>query len=340
MATSAIRMASIPKEFVWKRMHSLMGLWFLIFLAEHLFTNSQAALFFGDDGYWFVHSVDFLRNIPYLPVIEMVLLGIPIVYHMVWGVYYMMSSKSNAYVSDGSTPLLKYKRNRAYSWQRYTAWILLVGLILHVVQMRFLDYPYKFKQAGKPYYYLKLVVDPGLYPVADRLGVKLFDRKAIMREKNRLLKQEYKMGMVKERIVEIQQEVFPEEEGGYNSELDHSYQSLQGFQALQDHIRGLESRKLKENEVMAVSSSFGSLELLSVRQTFQSITMCILYSIFVAAAVFHGFNGLWTFLITWGLILSRKSHTKTMTFCLGLMFVVGFLGMMSIWGTYFINLKY
>jgi succinate dehydrogenase / fumarate reductase cytochrome b subunit len=206
-----------------------------------------------------------------------------------------------------------------------------------VVQMRFLDRPYKFKQAGKPYYYVKLTVDPGLYPVANRLGVKLFDRKSIMREKNRLLKQEYQMGMVKERLLELEEEVFPEE--GYNSELDNSYQSLQGFEALQDHIKGLESRKLKDHEVMAVSTSFGSLELLSVRQTFQSVTMCILYTIFVAAAVFHGFNGLWTFLITWGLILSRRAHARMATFCLGLMFVVGFLGMMSIWGSYFINLK-
>lgn len=317
-----------------------MGLWFLIFLVEHLFTNSQAALFFGDDGFWFVRSVDFLKNIPYLPVVEIVLLGIPIVYHAVWGIYYMVSSKSNAYLSDGSTPLLKHKRNRAYSWHRYTAWVLLFGIVAHVVQMRVLDYPYKFKQAGKPYYYVKLTVDPGLYPVADRLGVKLFDRKSIMREKNRLLKQEYKMGMVKDRILEIEGEAFPENVGEYNSELDNSYQSLQGFEALQDHIKGLESRKLKDNEVMAVSTSFGSLELLSVRQTFQSIPMCIFYTIFVAAAVFHGFNGLWTFLITWGLILSRKAHARMATFCLGLMFVVGFLGMMSIWGTYFINLKH
>ena len=117
--------------------------------------------------------------------------------------------------------------------------------------------------------------------------------------------------------------------------MDHLQQSLQKFGLMREHINGLESRKINSNEVIAVSKSFGSLELLSVRETFQSVIMCLLYSVFVAAAVFHGFNGLWTFLITWGLILSRRAHSTGKTFSIGLMFIVGFLGFMSIWGTFF-----
>ena len=50
--------AVIPRAFIWRRLHSLMGLWLVLFLGEHLLTNSQAALWLGDNGKGFV---DFYR---------------------------------------------------------------------------------------------------------------------------------------------------------------------------------------------------------------------------------------------------------------------------------------
>lgn len=330
----------VPRVFVWRRLHSLMGLWFLVFLTEHLFTNSQVALFFGSDALWFVRSVDFLRNIPYLQVIECVLLGVPILYHAVWGIWYMLSSKSNSYPSDGSKPKMTYARSYAYTWQRLSSWVILVGIILHVIQMRFIDYPYKYQFGSNAQYYTRLQVDPGLYAVADRIGVKLYDAKAIEREKEGFSSMEHKILMVQERLDEMELgSSRVDDEFDYNSEADNAYQTLQRYELEREHIRGLESRPIKEGEVMAVSRSFGNLELLSVRETFQSITMCVLYSIFVLAAVFHGFNGLWTFMITWGIILSRKAHSTASNFCTGLMFFVGFLGFMSIWGTFFLTMR-
>lgn len=336
-----VQARAVPREFIWRRVHSLTGFWFLLFLIEHLFTNSQAALFFGDDGFWFVRSVNFLRNLPYLHVIEIVLLGVPILLHMVLGIFYIFTAKSNCIHSDGSSPLLKYGRNRAYTYQRWSSWIIAIGLVLHVVQMRFLDYPAEVKLGGKPFFYTKLHVDPGLYPVADRLGVRLYDSKAILREKEKLSKLEHKAAIVGDRLKEVkQEEIETPTPGVYNSELDNIYQSLQTYQAQRDHIRGLESRNLQTaGDVMVVSPNFGDILLLSVRQTFQSVPMCILYTIFVIAAVYHGFNGLWTMLITWGVMLSKRSQERMVPFCIGLMFVIGFLGMVSIWGTYFINLK-
>lgn len=35
----------LPSAFIWRRAHSLTGLWLVLFLIEHLLTNSQAALF-------------------------------------------------------------------------------------------------------------------------------------------------------------------------------------------------------------------------------------------------------------------------------------------------------
>src|SRR3990167_10770176 len=160
-----------------------MGLWFLIFLIEHLFTNSQVALFLGNDGIWFVNSVDWLRNIPYLHVIEVTLLGVPILYHACFGIYYIFSAKTNSRGSNGAKPTMRYGRNYAYTWQRISAWILLFGIIFHVVQMRFIDYPYKYGHGDKARYYTRLKVDPQLYPIVDRLNVKLYDQNAIERDK-------------------------------------------------------------------------------------------------------------------------------------------------------------
>ena len=328
----------VPREFVYKRLHSLMGLWFLIFLIEHLFTNSQVALFFGNNGIWFVNTVDWLRNIPYLQAIEVGLLGIPILYHAGFGIYYSFSSRSNSRSSSGAKPALKYGRNIAYTWQRITAWILLIGIVLHVVQMRFIDYPYKYRWSDQVRYYARLKVDPLLYSVADRLNVKLYDQNAIAHEKEEYAKLGHKISLVEARKKELLQETREHQTGEvYNSEMDNVYQSLQKYELLREHIRGLEKRTIQEKQVIAVSQSFGALELLNVREAFQSVTMCVLYTLFVFAAVFHGFNGLWTFLITWGLILSRQSQSSMKNFSLGLMFIFGCLGLMAIWGTFFLS---
>ena len=95
------------QEFVWKRLHSLMGLWLVLFLIEHLFVNSQAALLLGGNGKSFVDAVNAIHNLPYLPAIEIGLLGIPILIHMVWGIKILFTSKSNVSSSDGSKPYIK-----------------------------------------------------------------------------------------------------------------------------------------------------------------------------------------------------------------------------------------
>ena len=321
----------VPREFVFRRLHSLMGLCFLLFLIEHLFTNSQIAWFFTDQKLWFVRSVNFLGNIPYLHVLEWVLIGIPIFYHAVLGVYYMLASQSNAYISDGSVCCLKTKKNRAYTWQRLSAWILLLGIALHVIQMRLIHYPYRDQNRN----YIKLTVDPGLYKVAYGLKAQLYDGKAIDEEKDRLETLGKKISFVKDRLDEYKKEdSFSGEKPRYDSEMEAIYESLGNYTRLKDHVRGLQSAPIKKSEVMAVSNSFGVVELLMIRQIFQNPFFCIAYSIFILAAVFHGLNGLWTFLITWGILLSEKSQSQIRLVCRGLMFVLGFLGAMSVWGTY------
>ena len=59
--------STLPSAFIWRRVHSLMGLWLVLFLMEHLLTNSQAALLLGDNGKMFVQMVNGLHNLPFFP---------------------------------------------------------------------------------------------------------------------------------------------------------------------------------------------------------------------------------------------------------------------------------
>jgi succinate dehydrogenase / fumarate reductase cytochrome b subunit len=261
---------SASHTFLWRRVHSLMGLWLIIYLIEHLIVNSQAALWLGDDGIGFIRMVNLLEALPYLQVIEILLIGIPLGIHGYWGIKRVLTAKTNAGKSDGSTPSLSYERNRAFTWQRLTSWILLVGIIAHVIQMRFVQMPTQIRQDNEILYRVPLQQDPGLDSLAERIQVKI----------------------VKE-----------------------------------------------EHQTFAIASTPGKAMLLMVRETFKSPLMCALYSIFVLAAAFHAFNGFWTSLITWGVMLSYRSQRTMIPFCWVGVSLLAFLGLAAIWGSYFLNLR-
>lgn len=164
-----VRTETISREFLWRRVHSLMGLWLILYLLEHLIVNSQATLWIGDDGIGFVRLVNSLESLPYLQVIEVVFIGVPLVVHGYWGVKRALTARENVGRGDGSKPSLPYGRNRAFRWQRLTSWILLVGIVAHVVQMRFVQMPKEVD--GR--YVVHVKQDPGLDGVAERIGVTL-----------------------------------------------------------------------------------------------------------------------------------------------------------------------
>ncbi len=166
--------APVSSAFLWRRAHSLMGLWLILYLIEHLIVNSQAALWIGDDGSGFVRLVNSLEQLPYLQVIEFVFIAIPLIIHGVWGVIRALSAKTNSLPSDGSSPSFSYARNRAFTWQRLTSWILLFGIAGHIVQMRFINYPRETMVGNEKQYLTKVSVDDGIDSVAGRIGVKLY----------------------------------------------------------------------------------------------------------------------------------------------------------------------
>ena len=328
---------TIPRAFIFRRLHSLLGLWLVLFLIEHLLTNSQAALLLGENGKGFIHAVNFLKNLPYLPVVEIVLLGVPILFHGVWGIKYLMSGKMNSFGKDGKNPSLpEYKRNQAYSLQRITSWVLLVGLIGHIGYMRFYKYPAEVNTGEHSYYFVRLRVDPGLYTVADRLGVKIYDQREIRNERIKIENQD---SIYKEfkREVEILKKRDSTQYKYSTDEIMRRYQHLKNEKAW---LKGLETKPLGVGQVIAESSNFGTATLFIVRDSFKNIFIAILYTLFVLSAVFHAFNGLWTFIITWGIVLKMRSQLKAVSMCTGIMLIIGILGLASIWGTYWINLRY
>lgn len=260
----------IPTTFLLRRLHSITGLGLVLFLFFHLFTNSEAALWFGDDGKSFIKSVNSIHETPYLQVVEILLLGAPILIHALFGLHYLKSAAINDIPTDGSRPYLAYGRNHAYTWQRITSWILLFGILLHVFHMRFYEAPQKIEVDGKVRYEITVTKDPGLASVAKRVSADLIST---------------------------------------------------------------------PDKIKIVTNDFGTAELMMLRDQFKSPLIMALYTIFVFAACFHAFNGLWSFMISWGVTLTVKSQEWMLRVATFLMGLTLFFGLITIYTTYWINLK-
>lgn len=311
---------SIPTSFKHRRLQSLMGLWLVIYLIFHLLANSQAALLFGENGNGFVRAANEIRDLPYLPIIEIVLLAIPFLIHISWGIERLLMAKSNSFPSDGSTPSLEeYPRNKAYTWQRITSWILLVLIAAHVIHMRFLEQPSTAQKGSEKYYMVRLNADDGLYPLVERLGATLYNQTEVQKQQEIATQQ-------------IQTHTA-------HSETPHPLVEEQAEHQEEQWIQALTERPLEDGQVIAVSNNFGTVELLMIRDTFKMPVMLFFYTVLVLSACFHAFNGLWTACITWGITLSPRSQRMMRTVSIGLMLVVTFLGLAAIWGTYWINLR-
>lgn len=312
------KVKTIPQAFVWRRLHSLLGLWLVLFLFEHLLVNSQAALFIGDDGKGFIEAANNLESLPYLKVLELLLLGLPIFIHTVWGIKYLLTAKYNSFGNEGNKPYLpEYSRNHAYTWQRITSWVLVVGIVAHVIHMRFVERPISTEQGSQNYYLVKVDLDQGLYTLAERLNVQLYDENRIKQAEKSLVK------LPPETHLQSPEELIQKQE----------------FHQKQEGLATLKERPLKPGQAIAVSNNFGTAELLMVRETFKMPIMIVLYTLFVFAACYHAFNGLWTFMISWGVTLSQRSQHWMLKISTGLMVLIGFLGLSAIWLTYWINLK-
>jgi succinate dehydrogenase / fumarate reductase cytochrome b subunit len=108
-------------------LHSLTGIVPIgAFLIEHFISNSEAtkgALAYND-------QVKFLTGLPFVTVLEWVLIFIPILYHALYGFYIWYRGDSNV----GEYP---WTGNWLYTSQRWTGAIAFVYIVYHTYYMRF-----------------------------------------------------------------------------------------------------------------------------------------------------------------------------------------------------------
>lgn len=116
-------------EFVLRRVHSLTGVipltFFVIF---HFFANSTSLA--GEEA--FDKTVVTLRSVPYLLGVEWAVLFAPFLFHMLYGMVIIFTSKPNA-------PKIPFRRNWAYVMQRLTAMVVFTFILYHVIGVRFID---------------------------------------------------------------------------------------------------------------------------------------------------------------------------------------------------------
>ncbi|MCG3129152.1 MAG: hypothetical protein CHACPFDD_04062 [Phycisphaerae bacterium] len=123
-------------EFLLRRLHSLSGVIPIgVFLFEHLLTNSMA--FFGREK--FNEHVHWLHNLPYLTLLELFGIMLPIAFHAIYGVSIALRAKPNA----AEYP---YFDNWRYTLQRVTGYVAFVFIILHLAHFRFAHW-----FGGEPY---------------------------------------------------------------------------------------------------------------------------------------------------------------------------------------------
>lgn len=109
-----------------RRLHSLTGAVPVgLFLLEHFFTNSFAM--FGPQA--FNEKVRFLSSLPYLIPLEIGLIGIPIAFHAILGIFFWWESRGNVL-------RFGYFRNWMFALQRASGVFLLVFIAIHVYKTR------------------------------------------------------------------------------------------------------------------------------------------------------------------------------------------------------------
>lgn len=114
-------------SFLWRRLHSLSGIVPVgAFLIEHFISNAFAT----NGPHAYAEQVKFLTGLPFVPVLEIVGIYIPLLYHSLYGFYIWFRGQSN--VSE-----YPWAGNFMYAAQRWTGAITFVYILWHTYTMRF-----------------------------------------------------------------------------------------------------------------------------------------------------------------------------------------------------------
>ena len=117
----------LSRTFVLRKLHQLSGIMPLgFFLLEHFYTNSKAIAGAAS----FNKAVEDLQAIPYILLVEIGGIFIPLIYHAVYGLVITAEARPN----NLNYP---YPRNWFYTVQRATGVILFFFILFHVLNFRF-----------------------------------------------------------------------------------------------------------------------------------------------------------------------------------------------------------
>lgn len=114
------------REYVYRRLHSLLGVIPIgLFVVQHLVVNHFVV--YGEES--FDKAANFMANLPFVLLLEIFVIYLPILFHAVLGVYIVFTTRSNV-KSYG------YFRNWMFSLQRVTGIVTLIFIVWHVWETR------------------------------------------------------------------------------------------------------------------------------------------------------------------------------------------------------------
>jgi succinate dehydrogenase / fumarate reductase cytochrome b subunit len=125
-------------HYLLRRLHSLTGVVPIgVFMIIHLTTNSSIVWGLINGSYGdvhagaatFQHEVNFIHSLPFLILIEIFGLWLPIAFHSLLGIYYATSGKPN-------NAAYKYQANWRYTLQRISGYVGVLFLFYHVATLR------------------------------------------------------------------------------------------------------------------------------------------------------------------------------------------------------------
>ena len=118
-------------HFLLRRLHSLTGIIFGMYLFVHLGVNAtiaEGSRHAGDPSV-FQQQVDQIHRLPFLLGVEIAMIFLPLAYHTIYGIYIVFSGQWNI----GN---YGYTRNWLYVFQRITAMVILFFALFHILSMR------------------------------------------------------------------------------------------------------------------------------------------------------------------------------------------------------------
>lgn len=131
MSSSAELAAASDRSFLWRRLHSLSGIFPVgAFLLEHLYTNFFATR--GPGAY--NEKVRGLTEWPFVLGLEILFIYLPIAYHGLFGVWIWWRG-------DGNLTRYPWTGNWLYTLQRWTGLIAMAYIAFHVWEQRFAGAP-------------------------------------------------------------------------------------------------------------------------------------------------------------------------------------------------------